>query len=204
MKDFTQLTVDELNRMDKHVLVTIIVALQKQLNTISPQLEFLTEQITLMNQRAFGRKTEQLGQIDGQLNIFDVFNEIEFCADASPEPEITEIVVSSHKRKKKSTRDDNLDGLPARIFEHTLSDEELAEQFPIGYKELPVESYKRLSIIPQTFLVDEHHIHVYASKDNDDTIIRAKRPADLFRNRPCHAIPGRGHHRREIPEPPPP
>ncbi len=182
MKDFTQLTVDELNKMDKHVLVTIIVALQKQLNTISTQLEFLTEQIVLMNQRAFGRKTEQLSQIDGQLSFGDVFNEIEFRADAAPEPEVTEIVVSSHKRKKKSTRDENLDGLPTRIFEHTLSDEELAEQFPNGYKELPVESYKRLSIIPQTFLVDEHHIHVYASKDNNDTIVRAERPADLFRN----------------------
>ena len=51
-----------------------------------------------------------------------------------------------------------------------------------GYKELPVETYKRLAIIPQTFMVDEHHVHIYASKSNDGTIIRADRPADVFRN----------------------
>lgn len=47
---------------------------------------------------------------------------------------------------------------------------------------LPAEVYKRLHIIPETFIVDEHHVHVYASKDNDGTIIKAERPADLFRN----------------------
>lgn len=31
-------------------------------------------------------------------------------------------------------------------------------------------------------LVDEHHVHVYAYKNNDGTIIKAERPADLFRN----------------------
>ena len=39
-----------------------------------------------------------------------------------------------------------------------------------------------IHIIPETFIVDEHHIHIYASKDNDGTIVKAKRPADLFRN----------------------
>ena len=75
-----------------------------------------------------------------------------------------------------------MDGLPTRIFEHKLSDEELAVKFPDGYKELPVEIHKRLHIIPETFIVDEHHIHVYASKSNDSTIIRAEHPIDLFRN----------------------
>lgn len=35
--------------MDKYVLITIIKGLQLQLNTITSQLEFLTEQIALMN-----------------------------------------------------------------------------------------------------------------------------------------------------------
>ena len=84
----------------------------------------------------------------------------------SPDPDITEVTISSYTRKKKSTREQNLEGLPARVFEHTLDKEELNRLFPNGYKELPVETYKRLSIIPQTFLVDEHHVHVYASKKN--------------------------------------
>ena len=42
--------------------------------------------------------------------------------------------------------------------------------------------YKRLSIIPQTFLVDEHRIYQYTSKDNDGRIIKARRSPDLYRN----------------------
>jgi transposase len=59
MKDFTELSIDELNNLDKNVLVTIIVSQQRQLTAISAQLDFLTEQIALMNQHSFGRKTER-------------------------------------------------------------------------------------------------------------------------------------------------
>ena len=182
--DFSQLTPEQLNGMDKRALIGIITSLQGQLATISTQLNFLTEQIAIMNQRSFGRKTEKLDQMDDmhQMSLFDVFNEPEVFQDNSEEPEISEITVSSHTRKKKTKREDSLEGLPARIFEHRIGDDKLAELFPNGYKELPEEVYKRLSIIPQTLLVDEHHVHVYASKNNDGTIIKAERPADLFRN----------------------
>ena len=66
--------------------------------------------------------------------------------------------------KAKGKREADLDGLPARIIEHRLTDEELAKKFPDVYKELPPKVYKRLHIIPETFIVDEHHLHVYASK----------------------------------------
>ena len=46
MTDFSSLTDEQLNRMDKHVLITIIKGLQ--LNTITYHLEFNTEQIALM------------------------------------------------------------------------------------------------------------------------------------------------------------
>lgn len=189
MKDFAQLSPEELNKMNKQVLIAIIGSLQSQLNSISGQLELLTEQIALMNQRSFGRKTERADQIDqNQLNLFDVFNEPEVLCDDSPEPEVSEVIVSTHTRKKASQkREHDLEGLPARIFEHTLTKEELAEKFPDGYKELPFETYKRLSLIPQTFLVDEHHVHVYVSKNNDGTIVRAERPADVMRD--CIATP---------------
>lgn len=124
---------------------------------------------------------EQLDQMH-QITLFEVFNEPELLCDDSKEPAVSEIKVSSHTRKAKSKREDSLEGLPARIFEHTLDDARLAELFPGGYKELPIEIYKRLSIIPQTLLVDEHHVHVYAAKNNDGTIVRADRPADVFHN----------------------
>ncbi len=194
-----KLSAEQLNTLDKDALIIIVASLQEQLSAMSQQLdnanerladtsrqiELLTEQIRIMNQRQFGRKSESgLSEPDGQLTIFDCFNEVEvFQKTELPEPVIEEITISSYRRSKsKGKREADLDGLPARIFEHRLSEEELSKKFPNGYKELPHEVYKRLHIIPETFIVDEHHVHVYASKNNDGTILKAERPADLFRN----------------------
>lgn len=92
MTDFSKLSKEELNKMDKNVLITIIGVLQSQLNAISSQLDFLTEQIALMNQRTFGRKTEQLDEMH-QMTLFEVFNEPEVLSDDSKEPEISEIII---------------------------------------------------------------------------------------------------------------
>ena len=116
------------------------------------------------------------------MSLFEVFNEPEFFSDDSEEPEVSEIIVPSHTRKTKTLREENLKGLPVRVYEHELKKEELNRLFPNGYKEIKPVVYKRLSIIPQTFLVDEHRIHQYTSKDNDGRIIKAKRSPDLFRN----------------------
>ena len=194
-----QLSDEQLNNLNKEALIVIVSALQDQLRVLQSQLdhanaqlsdtnrqiELLTEQIRVMNQRFFGRKSETSApEVDGQLSLFDSFNEVEYLKqDSSKEPEITEIIIPSYHRKKSvGKRDADLSGLPARIIEHTLSDDELADRFPDGYKELPAEIYKRLHIIPETFIVDEHHVHVYASKSNDGTILKAPRPKDLFRN----------------------
>ena len=187
MTDFSKLTPEQLEKMDKQVLITIIGVLQERLDSISTQLNFLTEQIALMNQRTFGRKTERADQVPHQMTLDElyqdnIFNEPEILSDASPEPEVSEVIISSYTRKKKTSREEKLEGLPARVFEHTIDNDKLAEMFPDGYKELPAETYKRLYMIPQTFIVDEHHVHVYASKKNDDRIVKADRPADLFRN----------------------
>ena len=194
-----QLSDEQLHNLGKEALIIIVSSLQDQLHSLQSQLdhanaqlsdtnrqiELLTEQIRIMNQRHFGRKSEaNLSEIDGQISLFDSLNEVEYLnQNSAKEPEIEEIVISSyHRSKAKGKRESNLDGLPARIIEHRLSDEELAIKFPNGYKELPQEVYKRLHIIPETFIVDEHHVHVYASKDNDGTILKVPRPRDLFRN----------------------
>ncbi len=117
-----------------------------------------------------------------QISLFEVFNEPEFFSDDSEEPEVSEIIAPSHTRKTKTLREENLKGLPVRVYEHELKKEELNRLFPNGYKEIKPVVYKRLSIIPQTFLIDEHRIHQYTSKDNDGRIIKAKRSPDLFRN----------------------
>ena len=199
LPDMIQLSDEQLNNLDKEALVIIVSSLQDQLLALQSQLEhanaqlsdnnrqieLLTEQIRIMNQRFFGRRSEAaVSEVDGQFSLFDSFNEAEYLnQDPLKEPEITEVIIPSYHRKKTvGKRESDLSGLPARIIEHTLSDGELAVKFPDGYKELPAEVYKRLHSIPETFIVDEHHVHVYASKNNDGTILKAPRPKDLFRN----------------------
>ena len=194
------LSEEQLKSLNKEALIIIVSALQSQLDALQSQLDsanamlsennkqinLLTEQIRIMNQRQYGRKSESsLNEIDGQLSLFDSFNEAEVLSKPSePEPEIDKIIIPSYTRSKKAKgkREADLENLPTRVFEHTLSKEELDRLFPNGYKELPPEVYKRLYIIPETFMADEHRVHVYASKDNDGTIVKAERPADLFRN----------------------
>jgi transposase len=195
----TLLSDEQLNNLSKDALLIIVASLQDQLRAMHKQLdhanaqlsdnnrqiELLTEQIRLLNQRHFGRKAESdLSEVKGQLSLFDSFNEVESLKkEDAPEPEITEVIIPSYRRKKATgKREADLSGLPARVIEHKLSEEELEQKFPDGYKELPEEIYRRLHIIPETFIVDEHHVHVYVSKKNDGTIIRAPRPVDLFRN----------------------
>ena len=195
-----RLSENQFRSLNRESLVIIASALQDRLDSLEKQLDsanaklaennaqikLLTEQLRLMNQRRFGRSSESsLSETDGQLNLFDffdIFNEAEVLKAVKKEPEISETVVASHKRKLSGKRDADLEDLPARVFEHRLSEAELLEKFPEGYKELPEEIYKRLHIIPETFIVDEHHVHVYASKKNSGVIVRAGRPADLFRN----------------------
>ena len=96
-----------------------------------------------MNQRQFGRKTEKNSVPDGQLNLFEFFNEVESLSKPSlPEPDIESVVVKSHSRKVKGKREEDLKDLPVRIINHTLSEEELKIKFPNGYKELPNEYTK--------------------------------------------------------------
>lgn len=189
------LTEEQLNNLNKDALVIIVHSLQdqmqslhKQLDTANAQLadnnrqiELLTEQIRIMNQHQFGRQSES-NIINGQLTLFDAFNEVEATADESAhEPEIAEVIIASYRRKKsKGKLDEDLEGLPARIIDDVLPDEELIRLFPHGYKELPYHTYRRLQIIPETFIVEEHHQHIYASKNNDGKIVRAPRSKGLF------------------------
>ena len=125
-----QLSDEQLNNLGKEALVVIISSLQDQLlapqsqldhanaqlSDNNRQIELLTEQIRLMNQRFFGRKSESaVSEVDGQLSLFDSFNEVEYLKqDPLKEPEITEVIIPSYHRKKAvGKRESNLAGLPA-------------------------------------------------------------------------------------------
>lgn len=123
-----QLSDEQLHNLGKEALIVIVSSLQDQLLALQSQLdhanaqlsdnnwqiELLTEQIRIINQRFFGRKSEtSVSEIDGQLSLFDSFNEVEYLKqDSSKEPEITEVIIPSYHRKKSvGKRDADLSGL---------------------------------------------------------------------------------------------
>ena len=59
-----------------------------------------------MNQRSFGRKTEQADQMH-RLSLFEVFNEAEFFSDDPEDPVLSVIVVPSYTRKPKTHSEEN-------------------------------------------------------------------------------------------------
>ena len=53
-------TLNELNNMSREDLITIVLTMQGQLDTLNDNIEKLIEQVRLANQHRFGRSTEVL------------------------------------------------------------------------------------------------------------------------------------------------
>ena len=64
-------TPDELNKMDHKTKNDVIYQMQDRLDRLEQNYENLVEQIRLANQQHFGRHTEKLDDIAGQLSFFN-------------------------------------------------------------------------------------------------------------------------------------
>lgn len=177
-----KLTRKQLNSLDKDILITLLLGMQDQIAQQTIAIEKLTEQIALMNTRTFGTKSEKIQLDENQLNFFsEILNEAESLVDGqlSIEPSMDKTIVPAHKgRKRKGKLDENLMDFDTKIIEHTLTDAELDEHFPEGYKRLPDEVYKKLELIPAVFEVHEHHIAVYKGKNGK--IVKAEHPKEML------------------------
>ena len=176
-------TREELNSLDKDTLITVFLSLQDQLQDLNKSMNRLIEQVAAANNQRFGRSSEKMNTIDGQLSFdFAEFNEAEaLVADnkASAEPDFEEVVI--RRRRTPGKRAEDLKGLPVKVVTHELSDSQLQDIFGEHWKNLPDEVYRRLHYEPARFTVIEHHIRVYAGRDNQ-TIVRADRPKELLPN----------------------
>lgn len=175
-------TREQLNNLDKDFLITMMLKMQDQISEQTVAIQNLTEQIAIMNTKSFGKKSEKI-QIDAdQLNFFtEIFNEAESLIDGqlSLEPSMDEVVIPAHKRRKRKGKlNEDLMGFDTKIIEHTLTDAELYEHFPEGYRRLPDEVYKKLELIPAVFEVHEHHIAVYKGKNGK--IVKAEHPKEML------------------------
>lgn len=167
------------------MLVDLLLSMQDQMEMMNRNIELLTEQIAIANQKRFGRSTEKM-EFEGQLTFSDVFNEAEFISDqaeSKEEPALEVITPKTYtRRKKKGKREEDLTGIETIEVMHELTEGQLTEIFGTdGWKRLPDEVYKRLTFHPAEFKVEEHHVAVYAGKDNE-TIVKGDRPVDVLRN----------------------
>lgn len=174
---------EELNNLGKDTLIAMILSMQDQVSQLNANMERLIEQIADANNKRYGRSSEKLDTIAGQLELELIFNEAEALTETLyvVEP-AEEDVIQVRRRKKKGKREEDLKDLPVEVISHTLSEEKLTEVFGAsGWKQLPDEIYKRVKVQPAVYTVEEHHVAVYAGRDNQ-TILKADRPKSLLRN----------------------
>jgi hypothetical protein len=92
-------TLEELNNCSREELVTIVLMMQGQLDALNENIEKLIEQVRIANSHRFGRRTETLSSIDGQISFFDEAEAA--CDESAPEPEPEDVLPSKKSRKKK-------------------------------------------------------------------------------------------------------
>lgn len=79
-----QLTTKDLNNLSKEDMAAMILQMQTTINTLS-------EQVAVLNANKFGRKSEKLKVIEGQMTIYDsAFNEAEAVVDDNTESSSTD------------------------------------------------------------------------------------------------------------------
>ena len=176
-------TENDLMKMDQKELCVIVLSLQDQIHTLNENFENLVEQLRIANQQRFGRRSEKLDVIDGQLSLFD---EAEAISDPGiPEPEAEEVVKAYKRKRPKGKREEDLKGFPVERCPHDVPIEELDEFYGAGnWKEMPEETYKRLRYEPASWTVEEHIVKVYVGTGgmHQDEFYRGNRPKDLIRN----------------------
>lgn len=144
-------TLEELNNCSREELITIVLMMQGQLDTLNENIERLIEQVRIANSYRFGKHTETLDSIDGQLSFFD---EAENCCNLSvPEPAAEEVLPSRRNHKKKGQRETDLKDFPEEILPpYQVSTEELDTFYGAGnWRRMKDETYKRLRHEPESW-----------------------------------------------------
>lgn len=134
--------------------------MQGQLDTLNENIERLIKQVRIANSYRFGKHTETLDSIDGQLSFFD---EAENCCNLSvPEPAAEEVLPSRRNHKKKGQRETDLKDFPEEILPpYQVSTEELDTFYGAGnWHRMKDETYKRLRHEPESWTVEVHTVEV--------------------------------------------
>ena len=185
-------TEEQLNKLDKELLVQLFLGLQDQMEELTKQtqalndkMQLMMEQLVLSKKSRFGRSSEKMAG-PGQIRFMEVDGEIVFFNEAeavcnldAPEPDSLE-PQQPKKKKQAGKREADLAGLPVRRIDHYLSEKELAAEFgEKGWKQLPDAISRCYRFVPAKVEVEEHHVGVYSSK-TDDRMVKAPHPKKLL------------------------
>ena len=185
-------TEEQLNTVDKALLIQMFLNQQEQLETLTAEvrslnekMQLMMEQMVLANRNRFGQSSEKMADA-GQISFMAVdativfFNEAEAaCNLDAPEPEQLE-ESTPRPVKKKGKREQDMSGLPIERIDHYMTEEELTAEFgKNGWKQLPDAISRRYRFVPAKVEVEEHHIGVYADK-KDGHMVKAKHPRGLL------------------------
>lgn len=179
-------TAEELNSMNHDAKNAVICQMQDRLDKLEHDYECLMEQVRLANSERFGRHTEKLDEIAGQLSFF---NEAEACCDESvQEPTIEEVTEAALKKprkpKQKGQREEDLKDFPQEVIPHDVSRNQLISTFGEGnYRSMPDEICWQLRFEPGRWIAEKHVIKVYVGTDglHQDEFLRGDHPKTLFR-----------------------
>ena len=145
----------------------------------------MLEQVADLKRRRFGSSSEK-HEPDEQISFMEMdgkivfFNEPEAVADEET-GETSETVPRRKPKKKQGKREEDLEGLPVVMVEHSMTEAELERLFgKEGWKRLPDEVYRRYGFTPAKAEVEEHHVKVYAGKKTDE-IVKSPHPERLLR-----------------------
>ena len=180
-------TPDELNKMDHETKNDVIYQMQDRLDRLEQNYENLVEQVRLANQQRFGRHTEKLDDIAGQLSFF---NEAEANYDEKvKEPTVEEVIDSSRKMprkpKKKGQREEDLKDFPQEVIPHDIPEQELNEAFGEGnWKSMPDEIFWQLRFDPAKWTAEKHIIKVYVGTEgaHQDEFLRGDHPKAYYKD----------------------
>lgn len=150
-------TEDQLNKMDKALLIELFLGLQDQMeeltketHALNQKMQLLMEQVVLAKHHRFGRSTERMEDTT-QISFMEIDGKIVFFneAEAVSDPDMEE-------------------------------PEELEDEFgENGWKQLPDMISRQYCFVPAKVEIKEHHIGVYADK-KDEHMVRAPHPKALL------------------------
>lgn len=165
-------TEEKLNKLPKETIIMLLLSQNDNFRALSEQsavIQKQNEQLAILTQQRFGRRSEKNLPINGQpsldldnpgvLNEAEILTEKGFCEES-----LLEEAIPKKTPRPKGKRAVDLSGIKTTAESHYLDESFLDETFFQGWHQLADEVCKELKRIPASYEAVEHHIGVCARR----------------------------------------